>query len=265
LNLISKPQLLRNVLSHFIAFFIVFITIEQGVHAAEQKTPKITFTQQEKAFINDHPIIVVGGEEDWPPFDFVEDGEYKGAVKEYLLLIEQYTGLRFDIRTGFTWAQLLNEYKHNRLDMLPALYWNEGRTEFINYTTSYQVVRQYIFVDENTVGINSMKDLNHKTVAVVSGYVINEILEEKYPDIRILDVDTPLDAIDAVLTKRADALIDNSAAMSYVSKQHNIKLLKSVFASELEVNNIHMGVRKDWPILRDIVQKGLDAISADEK
>ena len=39
---------------------------------------------EEREFIRQHPNIVVGGEMDWPPMDYVENGEYKGAAKDYL-------------------------------------------------------------------------------------------------------------------------------------------------------------------------------------
>ena len=40
----------------------------------------IDLTPEELAFIAEHPTVVVGGEVDWPPMDFVEDGVYQGAA-----------------------------------------------------------------------------------------------------------------------------------------------------------------------------------------
>ena len=41
---------------------------------------KLAFTPQEKTWLAAHPKIVVGGETDWAPFDFVDgNGEYAGS------------------------------------------------------------------------------------------------------------------------------------------------------------------------------------------
>ena len=58
-----------------------------------QTAAAIELTEEERAFIAEHPIIVVGGEMDWPPMDYVEDGIYKGAAKDYLDEIAAITGM----------------------------------------------------------------------------------------------------------------------------------------------------------------------------
>ena len=42
----------------------------------------LDLTREERDFIAEHPTIVVGGEMDWPPMDYVEDGIYKGAAAD---------------------------------------------------------------------------------------------------------------------------------------------------------------------------------------
>ena len=47
-----------------------------------QMAAAFELTDEERAFIAERPTIVVGGETDWPPMDYVEDGVYKGAAKD---------------------------------------------------------------------------------------------------------------------------------------------------------------------------------------
>ena len=227
--------------------------------------PSILLTKEEADFINKHPVIKVGGETDWPPYDYVENGEYKGLANEYLKIISKNTGLKFDIKTGYTWEQLLNMVQNKQLDMLPILYYSDSRTEYLNYTKKYLTIRHYLYTaDDDTKNYSSLNDLNGKTIAVPKGFAQIEILKKEYPKIKILEAENSLDAIDKVVTKKADAFIENTALVDYLLKRHNIKGIKSVFATELGVNELYMGIRKDWPILRDIIQKGLNSITYEQ-
>ena len=67
----------------------------------------INLTNEEKEFIKNNPVINVGAETDWPPFDYVENGKYKGIAKDYLEIIEKKTGLKFNYIYGYKWNDLL--------------------------------------------------------------------------------------------------------------------------------------------------------------
>jgi diguanylate cyclase (GGDEF)-like protein len=244
-------------------FLPVFLTACFSIAIADSDSA-ISFTQEEQTFIKNHPIIKVGGELDWPPFDFVEDGKYTGAAKDYLMVLEKHTGLTFDIKTGLTWNELLEELVTQKLDLLPMIFKNKKRSAQMHFTDPYLVVRQYLFVHKSTVGIDSLANLDNKIIAIPKGYAQIDILKNTNPKIRILEVKDPLAAIDAVITKKADGLIENTALISYLAKQNNIEGLVPSFATDIGIHNIHMAIRQDWPILRNIIQKGLNAMTKAE-
>jgi hypothetical protein len=66
--------------------WIVFsFSITYQVNAAE-----VALTQDEQAWMAQHGPVIVAGELDWAPFDFVDElGEYQGVAKDYLSLITQ--------------------------------------------------------------------------------------------------------------------------------------------------------------------------------
>ncbi len=259
----SRREHQRLALAIFpIALFLPLLFLIAPAFAADKS---VSFTPEEQRFIQEHPVVVVGGETDWPPFDFVRDGEYTGVAKDYLDLLQKYTGITFKVKTGYTWDQLLQLMWEKQIDLLPMLYWSEQRTAYMHFTRPYLTVRHYVFVSKEVDTIRSMGDLGGKSVAIPKGYAQIELLQQEHPQIRILEVNNPLEAIDAVITQRADALIENTALVSHLIKENNIQGLKPAFATELGVNQLYMAVRKDWPVLRDIIQKGLDAISFSER
>ncbi|MGI9270592.1 MAG: EAL domain-containing protein [Woeseiaceae bacterium] len=226
-----------------------------------QTAVAIELTDEERAFLAEHPTIVVGGETDWPPMDYVEDGIYKGAAKDYLDEIEAITGIEFEVVTGYSWSELMGRLRAKEIDMVPMMYWTEHRGREFNLTNPYITVRHYVFTKGRRTDVKNFVDLHGKTMAIPAGYAHIEYLSKHHPDIQIMEVPGILDALDAVLVGQADAVIENTASIAYYTANHNILGLAPAFPVRFEVDNVHMAARNDWPLLRDILQKALDNIS----
>ena len=225
----------------------------------------IDLTSDERAFIQKHPTIRVGGETDWPPYDFVENGVYKGVAKEYLDLISKKSGLKFEITTGYTWPELLELTKNKKIDLLPILTQLPKRAEYIEFTKPYITMRQYLYTNQESKSFNTIEDLYGKKIAIPKGYASITSMKEKYPQIEIVETKNVLDSIDHLITQKVDGLIENNALVNYLLKKHNIVGIAPILSVNLASDMLNMGVRKDWPILRDIIQKSLDSITEIEK
>ena len=217
----------------------------------------LELTAEERAFLADNPVIVVGGEMDWPPMDFVEDGVYQGAAADYLDAISELSGINFEVVTGYTWSELITMLRAKEIDMVPMMYWTEGRGHEFNLTNPYITVRHYVFTLGKRPDIRDFGDLYGLTMAIPADYAYIEYFNENHPEVKILEVP------DAVLIGDADAIIENTASIAYYTAKQSIIGLAPAFPVRFEVNNVHMAVRSDKPILRDILQKALDEISTE--
>ncbi len=242
-------------------FAATILLCSQTLASVDSDLPAIQWSAEERAFLKNHPTIVVGGEMDWPPMDYVESGEYKGVAKDYLDELSLLTGLHFEVLTGYTWSRLLDMLSHQEIDMVPMMYWSEQRGRDFNLTNPYLTVRHYAFMRAGSKKIHAMEDLADGVVAIPRGYASIGYMRKHHPEINILEVNTVLEAIDAVLTGRADVVIENTASVAYYAQQHSILGLVPAFPISFEMNNVQMAVRKDSPVLRGILQKGLDQIS----
>ncbi|MEM7430717.1 MAG: EAL domain-containing protein [Pseudomonadota bacterium] len=220
-------------------------------------------TDEEREFIANNPRIIVGGEMDWAPMDFAVDGKHTGAAADYLREISSITGIEFEVIVGFTWSELLAMLRSRQVDMLPMVYWTEDRGREFNLTNPYITVRHYVFTKGRQPELKSFQNLYGKTMAIPTDYAYVEYFQKNHPEIKILEVDTMIDALDAVLIGTADAVIENTASVAHHTQQQNILGLEPAFPVKFEVNNVHMAIRSDEPILRDIVQKALDDISTE--
>ena len=220
-------------------------------------------TNEEKEFIKNNPLINVGAETDWPPFDYVENGKYKGIAKDYLEIIEKKTGLKFNYIYGYKWTQLLQMAFDKEIDLLPILSKTTNREKNLIFTSnSYMIIRDYLYSTNKT--FETLNDLNGKSIVIEKGYANEDFIKDNYPKIKIITVNNTLEAIDLVITKKADALISNTPQIEYLTKKNTISTLSPTFVINT-ANNLYMAVRNDYPILKNILDKALDSIDQLEK
>ncbi len=232
-----------------------------------RKDKKNIFTKEERDWIKKHPLIKVGGEVDWAPFDFVDQsGEYSGLAKDYLDVISGITGLQFDIKTDKSWDNLLNSLKNGQLDLLPAINFSKEREKFVNFTHPYLALTEYYITKEGYPKINAIEELYGKKVVAIKGYQVLEWLKQNHPKIKIVEASGILDALRILGSGEAAVFINDNPSTTYTIEKN--------FITGLEFNNIvkkrvpsplHMAVKKDYEQLVPILNKAVKNISRDQK
>ncbi len=237
--------------------------------AAEKEMVKVLDAQmewsaEELQWLSEHPQITVGVMDAWPPMDYVDSsGDAVGIGVDFLKAINLRIGGRLEIVPG-SWTEIYNAVKEGRMDALTGITPRPDRQAHFNFTEPYVSVPHVIIArpGENFTSIASLAD---KTVAIESGFFIEKVLEEKYPDVDIESYESTSDALHAVSNGEADAYIGNRAVAMYLIQQELMPNL-SVYGKIYETSSINaIGVRKDWPILQSIFQKALNSISEEER
>ena len=117
-----------------IIFIMIFISY---LFSSINENNKSIFTNEELEWIKNNPIIKVGVDEDWPPFDYVDSqGKHNGISSEYLNIISERTGLKFDIYAN-SWHKVMEEIKNKELDILACAAKTPERESFLDFTNSY--------------------------------------------------------------------------------------------------------------------------------
>ncbi|MCK5110947.1 MAG: transporter substrate-binding domain-containing protein [Arcobacteraceae bacterium] len=224
----------------------------------------IHFTHKEKQFLKNHPKITVHNETSWPPFNFNEKGKPKGFSIEYMNLVAKKLGIEIKYISGPNWNEFLDMIKNKDIDVMLNIVKTPKRSKYINFTDKYVQSHPTIFTKLSD--IKSLKDLEGKTVAVPKGFYTHELLTKYYPKINLYLTKNILESIEAVAYDKADATISDLGVINFVMQknvitgiQNRIKIKDKRFS-----NKMNMGIRKDYPVLRDILQKGIDAVSVEE-
>ena len=233
--------------------------------AAEQ----ITLTAAEKAFLADHPVIRVGNEMDWPPFDFVENGKATGYSIDLLNLIAEKTGLQFQYINGYTWDELLEMGFRQEIDVFPAMWKTARRKRHFNFSEPYIDTPYILVIHEDEPEISGINSLKGRTLTGIKGFASTEQVKQHYPEINIVEVNSAVEGLRQVSYGKADAYLGSMAETNFVIKSHLVPNLKIAGETDLggriDTPLLYIGVRKDWPRLMGIIERGMDAISQAEK
>ncbi len=188
----------------------------------------------------------------------------RGISNDFLKLISRRTGLQFVVETD-SFDQLVKKFESGNLDLLPALYYDELRASNYHFTSKYHQAREYFFTRDDS-GITSDENLSGKTIALVAGYISIDKVREAYPELSILEVDNVEEAINAVVTYKADLLFDTLALFSYTLRQQAITNIHPVFTIKgSKPRALFMASRKDMPELAGIITKVLENMEENEK
>ena len=229
---------------------------------------EVTLSQAERKWLTERKTpVVVGAETDWPPFDFVLSGNPTGYSNDLLRLAAQKVGLRLKFVYGLTWAELLKDFRAKKIDILPAIYKTAEREREFALSNYYAANPSVLVVHEKTPDIRRLEDLAGKKLAIVEDFSISRVITKGHREIKTVKADNVLDGLKAVSLGKADAFIGSLGVITYLLGENvipSLKIVDEVSLEKPEATRLHMATLKDQSILRDILQKGLNAISRED-
>ncbi|MEW8505768.1 MAG: ABC transporter substrate binding protein [Candidatus Thiodiazotropha sp.] len=222
-------------------------------------------TQRERMWLERHPVVRIAPDPDFPPIEyFDESGAYHGLAADYVRKLEEKIGFRFDIVRLKNWDQAVARAQDRKVDMWAAASPTEQRLEYMSFTQPMIDVPAVIMTRRDEEGVLGMQDLTGRRVTVVSGYAAHDFLLKNYPEIE-LDVASDIrSALRKVSFGEVDAMVGNMVTSTYFMEQEGISNLKVIGDSGYRYR-LSLAVRNDWPMLRNILDKGLRLITEEER
>ncbi len=254
-------------MSYRVYNIILWITIlfNVGIAFGTESGFRATLAPEEIAWLNAHPVIRFTSDPDFTPVEFIDDkGQYTGIAADYLALLSKRLGVTFEHEPASDFFEALQLVREVKADFLPVVVKTPQRAEYLNFTNPYLNLPSAVITARNDVENWSLDTLSRMKVAVVHGFYTQEWLSHEYPDIELVQTPDIQTALLATSFGVADAMVGTLAATSYFTSKMNITNLRVAFQIQQNSEN-SMGVRRDWPILRQLLDKALSSISVEEK
>ena len=109
-----------------------------------------------------------------------------------------------------------------------------------------------------------MADLIGRKVAVVSGYVWEDLLTNDHPEVQLVPVPTIGTALEMVSFGVVDAMVGDQATTTYFIQREGLTNLRVAGKPGYD-DGLAIGVRRDWPELVEILEAALATITPAEK
>lgn len=249
-----------------LTFRFIFISLTLGfLSAAFSASGPHDLSPEEKRWLDQHVAeIRVAPELNYPPFSFYESGVWRGLSVDMLRLIEQQLGRTLTLLPGQSLDTILARVKRGEVDVVTSLKETPERSETLLFTPPYFKVPTVILVRDSSDAKSWPASFAGKRIGVGKGYGVQSYLDKNYPALALTLVQDDLEGMRQLTFGELDAMILDVASASYLNDREKLSHLK-VFSSLDFSYTLSFAVRKDLPVLHQILTKALAAIPEKEK
>ena len=226
---------------------------------------RILFNAEELAYLKSHPVITLGSDRNWGPFEFEDEKfGYSGMSADYFKYFEKLLGVRFEPVFSTSWADVTRMAEQGLIDVYSCAVATPERREYMQFTEPYLSFPMALAANPEMSYVQDYEALEGMTIAVVKDYWSHELLKNDYPAINLLVVNSAQEGLDAVIEHRAIGYLGNLGVINYTLKKHQMEGVRIVgqFDQRFE---LAIGVQKDNPILFGILKKALGSITPSQR
>jgi PAS domain S-box-containing protein len=256
--------------------FLLFYAVHLAVFAQEpannlQNRPKpavkqlLQLTSEEQTWLEEHNNVRIAYDGNLPPYSFINDtGQVDGIAVEIVTLLSKRLGINFKIFPESNWDSIYKAAANRKVDVVATMVNRPERSDWFSFTKPYLTKSLVIVTRQDNHLIKSRQDLNNKTIAVVEGYQYGEQIGNEFPGAKRVKVPAMLDSLNLIQAGKADAAVLFLGTANFLQAKHKLENLKIAGFYDRNSANESIAVRKDWPMLVTILQRGLDSLSEQE-
>jgi polar amino acid transport system substrate-binding protein len=218
----------------FILISLVLVFTVAGCSTSQSTLEKV---KQDK-------VLIVGTDPTFPPFEFKNDKkEYDGFDIDMIRAVAKEMGIPKVQFVDTEFKGLIPGLQAKKFDaIMSGIYKTDERAKVIGFSDTYYPGGLAIMVKEDNNKIKNINDLKGKEVSVQIGTKSVSFLKEKYPQVKVKEVEKNSDMFLELESNRVEAVVTGQpAAKVYAKEKGGVKVLDQLLTHE----EYSIGTRKE--------------------
>ncbi|QXE90074.1 transporter substrate-binding domain-containing protein [Geomonas subterranea] len=176
----------------------------------------------------DLSVIVVGGNSNYPPYQFLDkNGHPAGYIVDLTKAIARVMGMQVEIRLD-DFGKILKELDSGDIDILEGLSYSEARAKEYDFSTPHSIIVQAIFARKGTPAVKSLEELKGKKVLVHRGGGMHSYLQERHYDPDLVLTDSPRETLQQLAAGQCDYAVVALLPAMYIIREEKLSNLVPV-------------------------------------
>ncbi len=181
-----------------------------------------------KAESTDRAIVLVGGDSNYPPYEFLnEKGEPDGYNTELTRAIAEVMGMKVEIRLG-NWNSIRNQMEAGTIQVLQGMAYTEGRALTKSFSPPHTIINQSIFARKGTKQVSNIKELEGKEVILQKGGSMHDYLVHNNVNVKLIFADTHTQALRLLSSGKHDYAMVNNLPGLYFADRYDLSNIEVV-------------------------------------
>lgn len=231
-------------------------------HPPSPPSIHVELTPEEKKYLEHLGPVTVGVDPDWYPYEQINyQGEYVGIAADLIQLIARRCGIELKIVPTSSWDQTLAMSQAGKCQIVSFLNQTPARDKWLNFTDPYFTDPNVFVTRVEHDYISNPAALTGETIVLPQGTSIEERIRRDYPNLHVVTVDSEREAMQLIEDKEADLTLRSLTMAAYTIRSEGWFNLKISGEIPAYANHLRIGVGKDYPMLLEILNKGVKTIS----
>lgn len=232
---------------------------------AEGTDQRVELSEDERHYLRSLGKVSMCVDPEWMPYELVTDqGEFIGIAADLISIIARRAGLDLELIITTNWEESLVYSQQGQCLILAFLNQTPEREEWLVFTEPYFTDYNVFITREEHDYIADPAQLVDKTIVLPRGTSVEERIRNDYPNLQVLIVETEAEAIAMVDRREADMTMRSLTMAAYTIKREGLFNLKIAGQLPDYVNLFRIGVAKEEPLLRDILNKSIATLTTQE-
>lgn len=250
-------QVLAGILDHYIA------QREAAIRAMKDSAQRLynrkilRLSEAELRWLEKSGTATVGVAEDYLPFDYYENGEYRGIAGEMLKRVGDTVGIRFMV-VGGSFAEIMEKARTGGVDVLDMAKTEDRLKDFI-FPHAISNERDIIVGLKSSPPVQDVYGLDGKRVAVIDGFWHEEYLRKNLKNTQIVRTEDIMESLRLVRSGEVAYMIENPTVVEfYINGLGYTDVVKRGNTSKDSF--VYFGVSRRQPELASIMDKVIPLI-----